>query len=381
MKPFARTFILFVALCTLALLILLSPLACSKKQPESKEMKIGAILPLTGDIAAYGENCKNGIDLAVDEINSGGGLDGKKVRVVYEDSQGLPQIGVAAIQKLINKDTVSTIIGDVTSGVTLSIAPIANKNKVVILSPGASSPKVTEAGDYIFRNWQSDSLEAEVMAKYALEKGYGDIAIMYINNDFGKALDETFSKIFVSKGGKILINEAFEQNEKDFRTHLLKIKIFNPQAIYLLSYPQETPLILQQAKELGLNAQFLGVAAFEDGSLIKIAGKLADGVVYTFAIPPSDEDPTVANFKKNYYSKYSKGPGLTSDTGYDAIKMIVLTIKLGGGFSGDDIKEGLYKIKDFHGASGIMSFDRNGDVVKPIGLKTVQDGKFVWISR
>lgn len=285
------------------------------------------------------------------------------------------------MQKLVTQDKVPVVIGDVTSGVTLAISPIANRNEVVVLSPGASSPKISEAGDYVFRNWQSDALEAEVMAEYASKKGIKKIAIMYINNAFGKDLEEASKKIFSSKGVEISTTEAFEQNENDFRTHLLKIKQYNPDGIYLLSYPQETPLILQQANELGINTNFLGVAAFEDDSLIKIAGKLAEGVVYTHAIPPSDEEPTIASFKKNYRAKFGKGPGLISDTAYDAVKMIALAIKLGGGFSGDKISDGLYKIKDFPGASGIMTFDENGDVVKPIGLKIVRNGEFVWISR
>lgn len=373
-----KTWIIIAIVVVVVLVVVLTITQMSK---GPKEIVIGAILPLTGDIAAYGENAKNGITLAVEEINEGGGIDSKKFRVIFEDSQGLPGPGVSAMQKLVTQDKVQVVVGDVTSGVTMAIAPIANQKQVVVLSPGASSPKISEAGDYIFRNWQSDALEAKVMAEYAHKEEINKIAIMYINNEFGKALEEASRKIFPSEGVRILISESFEQNEKDFRTQLVKIKQHGPDAIYLLSYPQETPLVLQQTTELGMKTKFLGVAAFEDDSLIKIAGELAEGVLYTHAIPPSDEDPTVANFKKKYREKYGRGPGLISDTGYDAMRMIALAIRLGNGFTGSKIRDGLYKIKDFPGASGVMTFDENGDVFKPIGLKTVKNGEFVWLSK
>jgi branched-chain amino acid transport system substrate-binding protein len=181
-------------------LVILS--GCVKK--EENEIRIGAILPLTGDAAEWGSNTKNGIDLAVDNINSGGGINGRKIKILYEDTQGMPQNGVAAIQKLINVEKLPTVIDDSMSSVTLAMAPIAENNKVVLLSVGATAPKISEAGKYIFRIWNSDDLEGKVSARFV----YDDLklknaAILYINNDYGTGLDSVFKKAFEELGGKI----------------------------------------------------------------------------------------------------------------------------------------------------------------------------------
>ncbi len=141
---------------------------CAKK--EEKEIKIGAILPLTGDAAQYGQSAKKGMELAVNEINERGGIDNKKIKLIIEDRQGQVKDGVAAFRKLITVEKVPIIIGELLSSITLAIAPLANENKVVILSPASTAPKITEAGDYIFRNVASDIVEGQIMAEYAFKK-------------------------------------------------------------------------------------------------------------------------------------------------------------------------------------------------------------------
>ncbi len=157
MRTLTKTFVLLILLCTFAIMTLSSP-SCSKK-PETKEIKIGAVLPLTGSEGIWGENAKMGIEIALAEINSSGGVKGKSVRLIYEDSQSLPSNAVSALQKLISTDKVCVVIGDIASSSVLAMAPIVEKEHVVLLSPGASNPDISKSGDYIFRNWQSDALE------------------------------------------------------------------------------------------------------------------------------------------------------------------------------------------------------------------------------
>jgi len=363
----------------ISLIISIGIPGCGKNE---KEIKIGAILPLTGDVAVWGNNTKEGIDLAVEKINNSGGINESKVEIIYEDSKALPSEGVSAIRKLITVDKVSSIIDNSVSSITLAMAPIAENNNVVILATGATAPEISEAGEYIFRIWNSDAEEGTVMADYAYDKlGLRNVAILYVNNDYGKGLNDVFNKEFLERGGKILTSQMFEQSEKDFRTQLTKIKENNPDAVYLVGYPREVPQCLKQMKELRLNVKVLSTVAFEDPHILEIAKDAAEEVIYPYPITPIEEDTALQVFLTGYLNKYNKEPGITCDVGYDAVNMIALAIELSGSSKGEDIQKGLMMIKNYHGASGVIEFDKNGDVHKPIGMKTVKDGQFVWFDK
>jgi len=363
----------------ISLIISIGIPGCGKNE---KEIKIGAILPLTGDVAVWGNNTKEGIDLAVEKINNSGGINESKVEIIYEDSKALPSEGVSAIRKLITVDKVSSIIDNSVSSITLAMAPIAENNNVVILATGATAPEISEAGEYIFRIWNSDAEEGTVMADYAYDKlGLRNVAILYVNNDYGKGLNDVFNKEFLERGGKILTSQMFEQSEKDFRTQLTKIKENNPDAVYLVGYPREVPQCLKQMKELRLNVKVLSTVAFEDPHILEIAKDAAEEVIYPYPITPIEEDTALQVFLTGYLNKYNKEPGITCDVGYDAVNMIALAIELSGSSKGEDIQKWLMMIKNYHGASGVIEFDKNGDVHKPIGIKTVKDGQFVWFDK
>jgi branched-chain amino acid transport system substrate-binding protein len=343
-----------------------------------EEIKIGAILPLTGEAAKYGEDAKLGIDFAVEEINAAGGINGKKIQVVYEDSQAAPSQGVAAIQKLITVDKVPVIIGAMASSVTLAIAPIAEENKVVLLSPASSAAKITEAGDYIFRNEFSDAYGGKVQAESTWDElGIRDVAILYVNNDYGVGVADTFEETFESLGGNITAIESFEQGATDFRTQLTKIKDSYPDAIVVFGY-NEVILILKQAKELGIETQILCNPMFEDPEILEKLGDLAEGVIYVYygGFDPKSEEEQIKVFVSSFSEKYGREPGYYSALSYDAMKIISLAIEKGA-FKSEGIKSALYAIKDYPGLTGTTTFDENGDVIKPVTLKTVRNGEFV----
>lgn len=347
---------------------------CTKKE---KEINIGVITPLSGGSAKYGEDIKRGYNLAVDEINEKGGINGRKLTLIYEDSEGQPQKAVAAAQKLINRDKVIAILGALWSSPTLAVAPICEKNKVVLLSSGSSSPEITNAGDYIFRNELSDRYGAKQTAKLFFNLGFKKIAILYINNDFGVGQKDVTVQVFTALGGQITIIEAFAQDASDFRTQLSKIKNTKTEALFIVGY-KEMILILKQIRELGIKTQILSVALFEDSEIIEKAGDVAEGTIYTFygTFNPKSEEVNVKQFMKKFQQKYQTEPGYYAPIGYDAIKILAQAIETGE-FSSEGIKNALYKIKDFPGISGLTSFDKNGDVTKPVILKTVKNGKFI----
>lgn len=362
---------------TIAFIITLN-IGCEKKQGE---IKIGAILPLTGDAAKYGEAAKRGIELAIKEINAIGGISGKKIRIMYEDDQANPNLGVSAFYNLITRERVSVILGPLPSSVTLAVAPIAEKNRIVLLSPASSTPAITEAGDYIFRNVASDQFEGAAMAEFVYnELFFKKIAIIYINNDFGVGLKDSFKKKFEELGGEIIATEAFEQGATDFRTQLLKVKSVNPEGIYLVGY-KEMGRVLKQAGELGIKSQFLSFAMFEDPEILKIAGNTAEGVYYSFrSYDPRGEEEHVTKFVKNFRNQYDMEPDIFAALSYDATRIIALAMKKGG-FTSERIKEALYTISDFPGVTGKLSFDENGDVIGTNSIKMVRDGEFVWYKK
>lgn len=363
-----------IAFFLLAFCLLLS---CSQK---SDTIKIGAILPLTGDGARYGQSAKNGIELALSLINEVGGISGKSISIIYEDSQMLPREGINAINKLINIDKVQVIIGAMASSVTLSIAPIAEQNKIVLLSPASSTPEITEAGDYVFRNTYSDIYEGERMGKYAYNQlGFSQVAILHINNDFGVGLSNEFSNSFNNAGGEILINESYQQGVTDFRTQLTKIINVKPDAIYLVGY-SEMGYIVRQMRELVIVQPIISCIMFQDPKILQIAGEAAEGIIYSYpSYNPDSDSKHISDFVSKYEKKFNEEPDIYAASAYDALNILAKAID-SNGIKSNDIKDGLYSIRNYPGVTGDTSFDKNGDVIKPIGIKKVNNRNFIWVD-
>jgi len=215
-----KKFWAILSIVIVALVIIPIATQCKK---EPKELKIGCITPLTGDGASYGRQTKQGVDLAVKELNAKNGINGKKIVMKYEDDQMTPLGGTAAIQKLITSDRVPVIIGGFTSTVTLAIAPIAEKNRIVLISASSTADDIKNSGDYIFRNVPTNSAQGKSMADFTTNKLKAkSAAILYMNNDYGITLKNSVQKHFVENGGKITTVEFYNPGDKDFRAQLSK---------------------------------------------------------------------------------------------------------------------------------------------------------------
>lgn len=358
----------------LGLLISLGMLGCAKKE---KEIKIGVITPLTGEGATYGEATKRGVDLATEEINQKGGINGKKIRLVYEDDQIKPEVGTKVIQKLISIEKVPVIIGAFGSSVSLAIAPVAEKNKVVLFSASSTADALKDAGDYFFRNVPPNSKQGESAAEFAIEKLKAkNAAVLYMNNDYGISLAKAFENFFKQKGGSILITENYNPGDRDFRTQLSKIKDKQPSIVFYPGHYQESGLILKQAKELVIKSVFIGGDGSYSPELIIIAGDAAEGSYYTLmAMGYGVSDEEIKRFTDVFKSKYGVEPDVYSAYAYDALKIIAQAIQ-NGGYNSEGIKNALYRTKDFKGVTGTTSFDKFGEVDKPFYIYKVKNGKF-----
>jgi len=372
------TGIAIVALLSLIIFIFIIQI---KRAPN--EIVIGSILPLTGDGAMYGEWTQKGIDLAVREENQKGGIKGKKIRILYEDTQQKPEQGIAAFKKLTLIEKVPAVIGGLSSSVTLAVAPLANQYKVVILSPASSSPKITDAGDYIFRICASDVYEGKIMAEFSFNTlKYRRISILYINNEYGVGIKNIFNNVFSENGGEIVSMESYDQGAIDFRMQLSKIKATNPETIYLVGYAPEMARALRQMKELGIKAPVLSSYEVENPKIIEIAREAADGIIYTaYDYDPQKKEPNIQHFVKDYREIYNEEPNIVSALGYDSAKIMIEALKKAKNLTGDDIKDQLYEIKDYPGITGKTSFDKNGDVEKSIIFKTIRNGYFIPLNK
>ena len=252
---------------------------CAKEDVSS--IRVGAILPLTGSAAPYGKNAQQGILLALDEINKNRGVK-PKIEVLFEDGKTNSKDGVAALLKFHDVEKIPFIIGDINSTSVLAMAPIAEEKHVILLSPGASNPKISDAGEFIFRNWHSDALEGEVDARFAYEKlGWKKAAVLYVNAGYGAGLAEVFQKRFQELGGKVVSYEAYPQDATDMRQQITRILETDTDGIFLPGWPKEMSVALRQLKQLGSKLPILSVQGFDDPSILQLAGAAAEGVIFS----------------------------------------------------------------------------------------------------
>lgn len=327
-----------------------------------KVVKIGFMGPLSGDAASYGESILKGVELAKRDS----GLD---VELVVEDSKCDGKEAVNAITKLISVDRVSAVVGEVCSGATLAAAPIAERNKVVMISASSTSPDITNAGEYIFRTVPSDALQGAFGADLVYNRGYRRLAILYSNEEYGVGFDKVLKDNFK---GEVVASEAFQRGEVDLRGQLTKIKAKNPDAIYIISNsPDSAVAALQQIKELGIDAAVFGSEGLKSDDILE-AGDAAEGLIVTSVSSGSEQ------FAQRHKEVYGTEPGPFAAQAYDAFMALANAIKQGA-TTGEEIKDALATMS-FDGASGRIVFDENGDVSGNYDVYQVKNGKFVKIS-
>jgi branched-chain amino acid transport system substrate-binding protein len=336
-------------------------------------VNIGYIGPLTGDGAYYGGQETQGIDLAAAEINAKSGIKGDQIKVIHEDAQLDATLGTNAITKLITMDKVPAVIGELSSTVTLALVPIAERNKVVLLSEGSNSNKLSGAGGYIFRIYPTNTEEGQKLVELALSSNLTNGAIIYINNDYGTELESAINQNFTKNGGTVAISEGFNPGATDFRTQLTKIKAKNPNVIFLLGYTQESATIVKQSKEIGLKSQFLAADTFNDPEVVDWSGNASEGVIF---VVPSFDSKRWQDFNQKVMSKYGNNATIFTAMAYDAMSLLGAAME-NSGITSDAIKTGLTQIKDYPGVTGNITFDKNHDVVTRLfSVKIVKGGKF-----
>lgn len=349
---------------------------------SSGEIDIGVVIPLTGSVAAFGKSARNGLDLLQAEVNDKGGINGKKIKFFYGDDENKPASAVNVAQKLVNDNKVVAIVGPLTSTCANSVAPILEQDKIPMVSGTATNPKVTQAGDYIFRTCFIDPFQGTVIAKFAK----GDLkaktaAILYDNgNDYSKGLADNFQKSFEAAGGKIVDSETYNTNDQDFNAQLTKIKNESPDVILAPDYYSTVGMIAKQARAQGIKSTFLGGDGWDSEDLFKVGGDAVNGAYFTDHYSAKDTSKEVTTFIDSYKKKYNSTPDSMAALNYDAGKVLVESIKKAGKTDGESIKNAL---KSYSGTvvSGKITFDKNRDAVKAAVIINVKNNSFDFVKK
>lgn len=350
---------------------------------EDGDIKIGGLAPLTGDVSVYGIAVDNGVQIAIHEINSNGGILGRDIHYIVYDEKGDATEAVNAYNKLVQSDKVVAIVGDVTSKPTLAVAQQAVKDKIPMITASGTAENITAAGENIFRACFIDPFQGELMASYAAKKlGKKTAAVIYdISDDYSKGLYESFEASAKDLGLEIVQVEGYSKGTVDFKAQLTNIKSKNPDVIFLPVYYQDVALIAVQAKELGITAQFLGADGW-DGVTGQVDASNMDAVndaYFCSQYSAQSDDPKMQNFLEYYKELYGTEASQFAVLGYDAMMMLAQAINEAGSTDSAAITKALAEI-DFTGLTGHMVFDEKRNPIKSAAITQIQDGAYQFVE-
>jgi branched-chain amino acid transport system substrate-binding protein len=359
--------------------VALGTLACGGAQ--SADVKLGAILSLQGAGAPYGTSIQRGVELAVEEINAAGGVvvyevGQKPITLLVRDAQSSPATGVQVAQELLEAGVIAAIGADV-SDVTLAIAPVFQEAQVILMSPASSTPKLTGAGDFIYRNFPSDELEALNTADYVFNVVHvQEAAVIAQQSEFGLGQKNSFIQRFRLLGGRALGQESYPPNAsaEDIATHVGRLLEGDPPAIYIAGYAEGTAAVARAIRDAGSTAALFGTGAVLASDLIAAGGEAVEGLVFPQASydPDSNAGPVRA-FVTAYEAKYGATPDVYAAHGYDAVKMIALAISQAG-TDPQEMRFYLNSMNPYDGVTGSTDFDDAGDVRKFHTMYGIQGG-------
>jgi branched-chain amino acid transport system substrate-binding protein len=368
------------ALCLVAVLVVVSGAGCGGG--KEKTIKIGMVNPLSGNAATYGVSTKNGMELAMEEINKAGGVEGRKFELVFEDDAGDPKQAAAATQKLVDRPDILLIQGSALSSSTLAMAPIIERARIPHMVVSSSTPKLRGINPYFLRMAvQDDQVGTQIGEVITKKLALKRVAIMYPNNDYGKGLSAATSLSVKANGGEVVAMLPYLPTDPDFSALITQVKAQNPDALALCGTYTDSGLITKQAREAGLNVPIVGGTGLFSPKYIEIAGRAAEGVILMAVFFPGNPDPRVQEFVKKYQAKYGMLPDQFAALAYDQMYVIAQAVKkVGKNLTRESLLKALKETR-YSGVTGEVTFDEKGDWVRPYLTLTVKDGKFELWSR
>lgn len=375
----------FLLLIILTSILLQTSIFAQKSEP----VRIGIFVDMTGATSSFGRSTTNGIKLAADEINVTGGINGRKLELIIEDDQGRPETAKMVVQKMIEKDKVHAILGDVASTNSLAAAPEAQSAKIPMISPASTNPIVTEVGDYIFRGCFIDPIQGEAMAKFAFNKIKARRVAIFgdANSGYSKGLTEKFTETFTKLGGKIVRNELYtpfyDESDKYYRTQLLNIRRSKPDAVYLPGYYGQVGTIIKKVRQMKMTMPILGGDGWDSPELWKLGGNALNNTYITNHFADDDPSPKVQEFIEKYKTKFGVKPDSLAALGYDALYLLADALRSADSTDGDDLRRAISETRDFSGVTGKISrFSPARNPTKPVIIQKLdpKNYRFVYNS-
>lgn len=387
MKRQTVTKYLTTALAALALAVTIT--GCGSSSADNSVIRLGANLELSGNSASYGASAKNGIEMAVKEINDNGGLLGKRIEISTSDNRSEATEALNAMQKLLD-DNVNFVVGPDTSSGTLVCITTADQEKIPVITPYGTNPDITvdsidkTVHPYVFRAAFIDTFQGKVMANFVTNNLHAKKAAIYVDNssDYSKGLQKFFAQEFEKSGGSIVDTEAYLQKDTDFKAALTKIKAANPDVIFVPGYYQEVGMIIKQAREMGITQPIVGGDGWDSAKLMEIAG--ADNLKNCYFgnhYSADDTSQTVQTFVANYQEAYHQKPDAPAALAYDSVMLLAQAIKDAQTTDSEQVKNALANIKDFDGVTGKITFNENHDPIKSAVILTFKDGKQSFVTK
>jgi branched-chain amino acid transport system substrate-binding protein len=344
---------------------------------------VGEFASLTGKEATFGISSHEGTLLAIEELNAAGGVLGKKLELKTEDDQSKAGEPANVVNKLISKDGVVAILGEVASSRSLEAAPICQQNGIPMISPASTNPKVTETGDFIFRVCFIDPFQGTVMANFATNtlKAKKVAVFTDVKSDYSKGLAKFFKEGFAKAGGQIVSELDFNGGDKDFKAQLTAIKSAAPDAVFVPGYYTDVALICIQAKQLGLDVPLIGGDGWESDTLVKIGGDAVEGNYFSTHYASDAGSPKVTAFVAAYKKRYNgKVPDAMAALGYDSAMFLADAIKRAGSTEGTQVRDALAATKEFDAVTGKIAINAQRDAVKSAVILQVKGGAFKFVE-
>lgn len=363
--------------------LMLSAWGCNSAK-NNDEIVIGHYASMTGGQATFGQSTDNGIKLALEEINAAGGVNGKKIRLITYDDKGEAREAGAAVTRLVNRDGVTAVLGEVASSLSLAGAPICQQAGVPMITPSSTNPDVTLKGDKIFRVCFIDPFQGWVVAKFSRENEKikaNKAAILFDQaNAYSVGLRDVFAKAFADMGGQITTIQTYQEGDQDFSAQLTAIRSSEPDVVFIPGYYTDVGNIALQARKLGIKVPLVGGDGWDSAKLAEIGGKAIEGTFYSNHYSPEDPTPRVQEFIKKYREQYKETPDGLAALGYDAARILSEAMARAKSLSGDAIAAELAATKDFDGVTGRISMDAQRNAVKPAVILEMKDGKPVYVT-
>lgn len=373
---------LAAALASLAVLA-----ACSGSGGDAggaDTIRIGEFASLTGKEATFGTSSHEGTVLAIEQLNAADGVLGKQLELIYEDNRSMPGESATIAKKLITRDNVVALLGEVASGRSLEAAPIAQSSGVPMISPSSTNPAVTETGDYIFRVCFIDPFQGGLLAEFAKRTLQAKkVAILSdVAAPYSVGLGQFFRQAWLEGGGEVVAEEKYTGGDKDFKAQLTILKNAAPDAIMVPGYYTDVGLIVAQARQLGITVPLLGGDGWEAPELIQIAGaENLVGTYYSTHFSPQSTDARSQQFVEAYKARYNgKVPDAMAALGYDAVMVLADAIRRAGTTEGPALRDAIAATRDFNGVTGITTLNEQRDATKPAVIITVKDGEFQYVE-